>query len=76
MLGERSAARIIPFNAEAYAAAIVDLVRSPEAGAALAARGRRIVVEELNWARIGAQVRGVIHNVVARAGDGPGGSGS
>jgi glycosyltransferase involved in cell wall biosynthesis len=63
MLGERGAARVIAFKAEAYAAAILALIRSPEDGAALAARGRRIVVEELNWARIGAQIRDVILRV-------------
>jgi len=63
MIGTRNCGRLVPFNGEAYAAALVDLLEYPEAAAELAQRGRRLMIDEFNWVKIGHQLRDVVQKV-------------
>jgi len=66
MLGQRGCARVVSFEPAAYAAAVTDLLASPEGAADLARRGRELIVDELNWDRLGDQVASVVEGVMAR----------
>jgi len=66
MLGERGCAGVVAFDAAAYAAAISDLLASPDRATELARRGRQLIVDELNWDRLGGQVTSVVEQVMAR----------
>jgi len=59
-LERRSAAKVVRFEAEAFAAGIDELLRIPAAARNLAVRGRRAMVEELSWERVGAQVADIV----------------
>jgi len=67
-LGTRGAAAVVPFAADAFATAIGRLMRAHGEAAPLAERARRVVMQELSWSRIGAQVADMVeHSVAARS---------
>jgi glycosyltransferase involved in cell wall biosynthesis len=64
MLGLRSCARVVRFTGKGYADALLELLRLPREAAELAHRGRRLVLDELNWAKIGDQLQELVERVV------------
>lgn len=56
LLRERSAAVVLPFTVPAYAQAIIDVVRNPQAYAPMVANARELAQKELDWSVIGEQV--------------------
>ena len=64
MLGEKDCAIVLPLAAYSYATTIEAIINNPAAYKAMAERGRSLILDELNWTRIGEQIESVIRKTL------------
>ena len=62
--GEVGAASVVPIDAEAISAALIELVKHPEAGRAMGARARRLVLEGYTWDKIAARFEELVGSLL------------
>lgn len=64
ILGRGNSAWVVPFTAEGFAGGILEILRDPQAAAAMARRGRLFAVDSLAWDIVGGQVAHVVDHLL------------